>query len=122
MAPPRNPFRAQIGCLMDDVLGGPGFKLVVKPLCEARKGIGALAPDHGEAERVLLAPETERPPRGGLSEIRFRYFDQAAATAAAFLCFLRRANKPNTPSPPAKSGRAAGRGADPSPPLLIILD
>jgi hypothetical protein len=42
---------------MDDVLGGPGFKFVVKPLCEARKGIVALAPDHGEAERVLLAPE-----------------------------------------------------------------
>jgi hypothetical protein len=57
MALPRNPFRAQIGCLMDDVLGGPGFKFVVKPLCEARKGIVALAPDHGEAERVLLAPE-----------------------------------------------------------------
>jgi hypothetical protein len=39
-----------------------------------------------------------------------RCVDQAAASAAACFRFLRRANRPMTPTPPAKSGRAAGRG------------
>jgi hypothetical protein len=40
-----------------------------------------------------------------------RRFDQAAARAAAAFCFLRRARRPITPRPVAKSGRPAGRGA-----------
>jgi hypothetical protein len=49
--------------------------------------------------------ETERPPRGGLSEIRW-LFDRAAAVAAAFFRFLRPANQPNTLRPVPKSGKA----------------
>ena len=39
-----------------------------------------------------------------------RRFDQAAAIAEVFFRFLRCASRPIIPRPPAKSGRAAGRG------------
>jgi hypothetical protein len=39
--------------------------------------------------------------------------DQAAATAALFLIFLRRAKNPSRPAPPANSGSVAGMGVAP---------
>jgi hypothetical protein len=39
-----------------------------------------------------------------------RCLDQAAASAVAFLRFLRRESRPNAPRPVAKSGSAAGSG------------
>ena len=52
--------------------------------------------------------KTERPPRGGLSEIRSAaVLNQPAACAFRF---LRHPRRPNAPRPVANSGRVAGKG------------
>jgi len=66
---------------------------------------------------VISAPVTapshfrgaETTPRGSFRN-QIRYFDQAAAKAAALFRFLRQPSRPSALSPVAKSGRAAGRG------------
>lgn len=54
-----------------------------------------------------MALQTERPPRGGLSEINF--IGRHAVSAADFF-FLRQPSRPNAPTPLAKNGSAAGSG------------
>src|SRR5215468_742716 len=57
---------------------------------------------------ALLVTQTERPPRGGLSEITIYALGYAASAAAFF--FLRQPSRPNAPRPVAKSGSVAGSG------------
>jgi len=55
--------------------------------------------------------QKKRPPCGG--PFQWLPDDQAAATAALFLIFLRRAKNPSRPAPPANSGSVAGMGVAP---------
>jgi len=55
--------------------------------------------------------QMKRPPCGG--PFQWLPDDQAAATAALFLIFLRRAKNPSRPAPPANSGSVAGMGVAP---------
>ena len=58
------------------------------------------------------AGRTKRKDRLARRSLRnpIRCFDQAAASAAAFLRFLRQPSRPNAPRPEAKSGSAPGSG------------
>jgi hypothetical protein len=65
----------------------------------------------GASEHILPALEMKRPPRGGLSETTSGVLIQAAARTDCLFLFLRRPPmNPKIPSPPAKSGSAAGSG------------